>query len=67
MFNDIKPPKNENILVFTEKQLRDRDIYITFNTMKSLGLRRSEAISILMSRYSLSYNSIERAIYPQNN
>jgi len=67
MLKHITPPENENIFAVTKTQLRDMEILVTFNTMKSLGIRRTEAISILMDRYSLSYNAIEKAIYIKTN
>lgn len=61
----IREPKSQdNLYILTESQLRDMEILVIFNERKSMGLRASEVISMLMSEYYLSDKSIQRIVYP---
>jgi len=54
-------------IVFTEIQLRDYEILVSYRTMVGNGIYSSAAIRKLASDYSLSGKSIEKIVYPINN
>ena len=63
---NVPSPKNDNIHTFTDVQLRDRDIFIRFETMKALGMNSVEVINILANTYHVGINTVEKAVYMKN-
>lgn len=60
----IEPRPTKLMYLFTEIQLRNWEIYVTFKAKREEGVRREEIIQELMQRYNLSRKSIEVAVYP---